>query len=635
MKSRRDIRDQSDLRDSRDLKVNRQVQRVAIWLCGVTALAISCGCAAENPIPLQTELKVQSVGAAVRAPLGWQYRPGELIPLDVFVDNPGAAMSAEIALTEGNASGGFAERTAPVVTLPAGKSRHVLSARTSPLAPALGLSIHSHSDGGGSAELFRASLSPLLAPLPAGGRLILVCSSVPAGRFLPHGPNDSSPHCAGKDLPAEAWMWESVDWLVLNDGTIKEAPMPARLALNLWLEGGGRIFLGSAEALAAAHGLGLLPLNAETPLEAEVSWWEKNAGLRKGNVLAEKNFRPVFAWLNKGLGKVVFLFPGANANDADGAAVFNRAELQRPRSGAPDVRVDPERYEMFSPAAASSGRRNAVLLWAGLGAVLLCAALFFSHSSKSRFEAVILPFGVALLLAALIANGFPRAELLATRVSFERHAADGAILKDEWTMLESFRRELECTARGPVNAAVSPVMDESNELRSVNLSRSFQDGRMKLAGILVRPENAALIHASQTILQKNSAAKSVLIQVKFFETMKEFRVAADCAQMKLGAWVDADGELRIIALDANGQPPFIAAPLNESEMAQRFSLAAAEVNALRQAFRSAREVKSDALIFWRESGRQKHDDSAQLVEIEPPASYESEFVVRIFFQRSH
>jgi len=100
---------------------------------------------------------------------------------------------------------------------------------------------------------------------------------------------------------------------VLNDASIKEAKPSARAALGGWLAGGGRIFLGSAEALSAAHGLGLLPLKTDVPYEAEVTWWEKQAGLRKENILAEKNFRPVFAWLNEGFGKVVFLFPGANA----------------------------------------------------------------------------------------------------------------------------------------------------------------------------------------------------------------------------------------------------------------------------------------------------------------------------------
>lgn len=607
------------------LALNRIKMR---WILGIIWLAMSLALGTENAIVLQTELKVQSVGVAVRAPLGWQYRAGELFLLEVFVDNPGAAMSAEIALTEGNASGGFAERTAPVVSLPSGKSRHVLSARTSPVAPALSLSIRSHSDGGGSAELFRASLSPLLSPLPAGGRLILVCSNSPAGRLASLGPNDSSPHCSAKELPDQLWMWESVDWLVLSDGAIKDINGPVRAVVNAWLAGGGRIFLGSAEALSAAHKQGLLPLSAEKPYEAEVSWWEKNAGLRKENVLAEKNFRPVFAWLSKGLGKVVFLFPGANAGDADGAAVFNRVELQRPRANLPDVRIQPERYEMFAPAVAGAGRRSAVLWWAALGAVLIGAALFYAHSSKSKLEAAILPFGAALLLAALISHGFPRAELLASRVCFERHAADSSLVKDEWTMLEAFRRPMECSVRGTAGATVAPIFDEPGDLRSAGLSRSIEGGRMKLDGVVVRPGNTMLFQTRSTSTEPLDAT----IYIDSKDTFNVTQKIHDNA--KSGLWLSVRGELK--ALFQNQTPgEFSAETITEKELARKFDLSDSQAVTIQQVLRDARAAKQEIAVFWHESGRQKNDDSAQLVEIEPPASYESDFVVRIFSQRSY
>ena len=148
---------------------------------------------------------------------------------------------------------------------------------------------------------------------------------------------------------------------MLGDGSIGSASADAKAALRNWLLGGGRLFLGSPEALAAATATELLPLSPTIKeVGADLPWWQKNASLKPDDVLAEKNHRPVYARLRLGFGQVVFLFPASNPGDADGAAVFNRPDLQRVREKLPDLRIQPDRFAAFTPGIVGEVRNGSI-----------------------------------------------------------------------------------------------------------------------------------------------------------------------------------------------------------------------------------------------------------------------------------
>ena len=372
-----------------------------IAACGVSRLFAS-----ENWIELPTELKIGGVSVSIRAPLGLQYRPGETFPLEIQIGNPGAALDAELMAIEGGSADreNWAERGLPpaAIHLPPGTSRFTLPMRAPGVAANVALILRGSSRGGAKAELFRASLARVLRPLPSGGRVIVVCG----GGIAPRGPRDEAVRVDPQDLFAEDWMWESVDWVIANDAAIKSAPPEARESLRRWLLGGGRLFLGSREAFAAALSLRLLPLDANLEIGADLNWWQKNAGLKEEDILASKNFRPVYARMRNGFGQIVFLFPGSNAADANGAEVFNRADLQRRRIALPDARVEPDRFTAFAPAAPSAPRRGYVMLWSALGALILCAVLLFAHSARTKIEAFLTPVVALAILVAMLSNIF-------------------------------------------------------------------------------------------------------------------------------------------------------------------------------------------------------------------------------------
>lgn len=616
--------------------------RLPIFLIAYFARAIFC---AENPIALQTELKLQSVGVAVRAPLGWRYHPGELFPLEVFIDNPGPPVRGAVELTEGAAGGsdGFAERAVlpgPVV-FPSGRSRHVLSVRAGPVSSGLLLRIQSKpADESGGSELFRVPLSRLSTPLPVGGRMIVQCGG--AFSSAPRGPDDVVAQISARELPDEAWMWEGVDWLVLNDASIKEARPEAREALTGWLLGGGRIFLGSREALAAGHALNLLPLPADMPLESGTAWWEKNAGLQHSDILAEKNFRPVYARVKMGFGQVVFLFPGAESADANGAAVFNRADLQRPHLKVPDERVQPERFEMFAPDSLNRTRALGVMFWSLVGALLFCAALFYAQSSKSWVEAALTPFAAGGLAIALLANGFPAANLSVSRVRISTRSQDGrGLTLEDWNLLEAFQHPLKVDARALGQAALMPIYGESEDLNSGGISRSAESGRIELSGISVAPSQPALLRASETFgfdSNRNSVPEEKLVY--------NFSGAQTHLNMPANYPPATANKGRLLSIDAVGQVLLLKRDSRESEFsAEVFDISKREAEhelklsggmsagrrlALKWALEKARLHGGGALIGWDEVDGAR--DIVPLVEFEGvTARNGAEFWVRIQF----
>ncbi|MEI6235758.1 MAG: hypothetical protein WCT04_22100, partial [Planctomycetota bacterium] len=144
------------------------VLRAIAWVGVVLCWDGLCS-AAENLVVVPTELKVSSVGVALRAPLGFRYRAGEAFPLEIQVSNPGSAMDAEIEISEGDGRE-WAERAmnAVPVTLSAGTSRVMLPMRAPGISAAVVLVIRGGVPGAAKAELFRSTLSRVLHPLASG-----------------------------------------------------------------------------------------------------------------------------------------------------------------------------------------------------------------------------------------------------------------------------------------------------------------------------------------------------------------------------------------------------------------------------------------------------------------------------------
>ncbi len=265
------------------------------------------GFSADNFVPLPTELKVSSVAVSIRAPLGFRYRPGEAFPLELHVDNPGPAMDGEWVAVEGGADGNeWGERTMVpgAMALTPGKSRFLLPMRAPGVSASITLVLRGGVNGGAKAELFRASLSRVLKPLPSDGRIILVCG----GGVAPKGPQDQAARLTASELPAEGWIWESVDWVVLNDAAIKDSAPEAKAALRRWLVGGGRIFLGSREAFSAALNADLLPLATNGVIGSDWNWWEANAGLTNADGWRRRIFGRFTRGCGRGLGRLFFCF---------------------------------------------------------------------------------------------------------------------------------------------------------------------------------------------------------------------------------------------------------------------------------------------------------------------------------------
>lgn len=598
-----------------------QLFTVVLALAGAAAASF----AAERFRPLNTELKVGSVSVAIRAPLGFRYRPGETFPLEIHVTNPGSALNAEIVSVESGADStgaAWAERGAfgEERVLPSGTSRYLLPMRAPGVSATVDLIIHGSVDGGGKAELFRASLSRELHPLPAGGRIVVFCSGGAATVWA----QDQAARLNSEELPQEDWMWEGVDWLVLSDASILSARPEALDALRRWLLGGGRVLLRSHDALSAALSIKLLPFEALNDIPADVNWWQKNAGLRNDDVLVSKNFRPVYARLKHGFGQIIFLFPGSQPSTADEAAVFNRPDLQRHRAQRPDARVQPERFAAFAPSETSDPQRRTVMLWALAGALILCIALLFARTSRSRFETALIPIGVCALLFAVLANGFPQQELTVSRVASERISTDGAsIVREEWTFLEAFHQPIQVSASGPANGMLAPRFDEQRDLRAARLSRVTRNGIPTLEKIAVAPHQPAMLFA--TAIETRVATKNVVAETTLaVESGDSLRVRFDAlngVDRRCAIWVRSDGSVLLLQLNESAgsyrREAYTLRAL-EAVLAQRMdaALAKARAVAIGWALNAAIEEGRGALIMWGETA----NPSGALVTIHGPES---------------
>jgi len=478
------------------------MRRQALWILWAFALVLAQAHTADTPrdvLPLQTELKTSGPRVSIRLPLGQRYRPGMAVPVEVRVNNPGQAFTAEIFFIEGEGDDGvrsgifdaltFAPQTTRVFTLPV---------RLPPVTPQVTLHIRSRDASGAiGPQLFRASLAKTLKPLPPESRVVLYCASVGAPGWM-----SDTARISGADLPSEAWMYESVDLVVLGDGALRDATPAAKEALKQWLAGGGRLFVASAEALSPAVSAGLLPLaaDAQGQIGSDRAWWERHAGLTKKDVLSESNNRPVYVALRLGFGRIVCLFPGTSNDDARrfGAQIANHPLLERPRTLLPDARVQPERYNAFVFGGVDGARRGTAGLWALLGGVALCAGLLLGRASRSVWMALGWPFAIAALLGVMLAQWFPPRDLAQARVTFARHAADGtASTTLEWTLIESFHQPAVLTLRAPQNGTLLTLHSDTDETKMALYDVLSDAEEIVLRDALVSPQMPLLAECAR------------------------------------------------------------------------------------------------------------------------------------------
>lgn len=609
---------------------------MAVWLTAALLLCATTPASDANfadGIALQTELKTSGPRVSVRFPLGLKYRPGTAVPVEVRVHNPGAAFTAELFIVEGAGDDGvrggifeaqlFAPNTTRILTLPV---------RLPPVSAEVTLHIRARDESGNiGPQLFRASLARAAKPLPPEARVVLYCSNAAAPGWM-----SDTVRIAAKDLPAAAWMYESVDLVVLGDGSLRDASPEAREALGLWLAGGGRLFVASADAIAPAAAAKLLPVapDSEGRIGSDRAWWEKHAGLKAADILKESNNRPVYIALRRGFGRVLCLFPGTSNDDARrfGAEIANHPLLSRSRDLLPDARVQPDRFNAFVFGEVDSARRGNAGIWALIGGVVLCAGLLLGRSSKTLWMAAGWPLSIAALLGVMLAQWFPPRDLSQSRVTITRHAADGTVLAREWTLFESHQQPGLLAVQGPESGSLQALYSDSTDARQALFDLRENGGGLFINELLVSPQSPVLLAAARTGTAVGAPPRETLrLHSPEGATAVTFRSRANSVTSSANSVTYSnkagesilergvlarDGELLVIEKGRikrfESWPALVRASdasLNESQVKAR---AAVLLWASREALREKSEKGNATLIVW----RGEHNAKKGLIEVE-------------------
>jgi hypothetical protein len=584
------------------------------------------GAAAAEALPgevlLETDLKTSSLAVFVRAPLGFRYRPGYALPLQFRIQNHGPKFNGELIIAEGES--GSALRS--VVRFDAESNQSftfTVPVRAPRVSANLFATIRGGDEGGSLIQLprFRARLSSL-TPLAPEARVVLSVGKT--GHNLKPGDYSEVVKTYARDLPERDWIYESVDLVVLTDNSLKDARPAAKECLKRYILGGGRLFISSDEALKESIGAGLLPGVSEA--NPARSWWEKNAGLREADVLAEKDHRPVFCKRDLGFGVIVFVFPLSPQQHIieKGPAIFNHPALQRERDkAAADLRVQEQRYDAFNFGGVNAERSGRAILFLGVGALFFCVILILCFNARSRWEAAGLPVCLAALLAVMLAHWFPTPQLAVSRIVWSKHAADGAAENwTEWKLIETFRDPGTIAAAGPSVGSLLPIYCNEQELRS-------SDGEMVQSSDALRLEKLT-VYANRQLLLQGSATIAATPQPAAFSCATEpLELALPSApaatlQRRKAVWARSDGTL--MALDSLNAPQGFSmrrydtavSALRESLRSGSDETRKAQAAALNWATASAIRSKRDVLVMWGEAGE---DAVKSLVEVEP-SNYE-------------
>jgi hypothetical protein len=560
-------------------------------------------------LPLQTELKVSGPQVSYQVPYGLRYRPGYLFPLKIRISNPGEALNAEILIVSDGVGGGFRSGVfEPRLLEQKSETIFTLPVRAPGVAANLSLVIRTVVSGSEvRPECFRAKLAQLKHEPDL--RVILVC-----GRNVNFGELGEQNHVAqvsAAELPDEAWRYESVDLVVLSDDSFRSATPKAKAALRQWVLGGGCVFI--AQGLDGAIAAGLLPLPGDIkgPVPPARSWWERNAGLRQDQILLEENYRPLYGCLDLGWGKSVFIFPTREERAREyGAEIFPKIlKLLPARESRLDLRVQRERFAPFAAEALNPESTGRALLWIGLGAAMFCVVLILSYSSRSRVEALGLPLSLVALLAVMLARFFPEPQLLVSRITWARRAADGrATAWDEWALAEAFRRPTRFSAAGPAGGTLLPLYEDLEELPGSSGDCFESAGRMRLENLEAAP--------GEPLLLQGTALRPEVSQTKDFEPP---------LRQKAAILADASGALQFIPapqkapLDYSAAQPAIRATLGGNEQAVK-----ARAAALAWAIAAAQRARRETLITW---GEVSENELPPLVKVEGACEPAMRFVI--------
>ena len=581
--------------------------RIPLILVLLSGCIYSTHASNTNERLLHTSLKFNGPIVHVRAPLGFRYRPGYAIPVQITVSNDGSQpnFNADITILEG-LSGADEIRTTLVRNMTVDNNT-----RQTPYVPvrapdgAANLTLLIRESGAGEETRslrFQASLQDIFKPLDTNARLILAYGKIPPRDVI---------YMTPKEFPDETWMYESADLVVLGDDSFnKDASPNAKQALRKWLLGGGRVLLASQIALRAGIDCGLLPIAPGTNYGSGVKWWEQNAGLKDADIVKSKEHHNIYGQLRMGLGRVAFLFPGACLEDAQsnyGLELFESMALKRINSI--DFRVQAGRLGAFACDTSNAGRRTTCMLWMVAGAVMFCLALALSLTSRSRWEVAGLPFAVTALLSVLLANWFPPPNLVVSRVQWARRSADGrAVTWNEWTLLKSFQYHVPAVISGPPEESLTQVWESPDDLQKAQCGITQLDGIVRI-NVDVWPDLPAILFATHVsedgppgaamtrpILRDTTGKKQVLLPPSFTRSFHLSHAILICADKSV--WHIRNLKIADESFQLSKEPEAIANALLCDGQLKTTPATQAHETILNSIAEEIKLSDQDTLVYW-------------------------------------
>ena len=601
----------------------------------------------EIEVPLVNALKSNShLLVSVRLPFGQRYRAGCAFPIKALLSSSGPIHNVNVKITEGDGDYGVDATVMNDQPLTPAKSQsRPVCVRATDIRADLNVLVSD--PGSANTVLFKGSLKPVLQPLPDETRVVLCCGDH-SSEGLPKELNHVIPVTA-KSFPDHDWMYESIDLVILSDGSFKDASPAARDALRAWLLGGGRLLVTSASAgaLQAAIAAKLLPIKAGAnvnPVPTDFKWWEANAGLTAADIMLRKNtLTPVYVQAQMGFGRVVFLYPGNDEADAHryGLDLFKNPVLDRIRDRLPDQRVQPKACDTIVRRIMAPGRMSRSGIFFGVGALIFCGVLAGCYRVRSRLEAIGWVVCMPAILAVLLNSCFPEPRCVVSRVAWNSISRDGAAsVRKEWALIEAFRHPEIVTVTGPANGTLMPVYPDKDHLFDAQFSMPVPGDRLQLENLYITEDAPALFEGVRVDAHDRGAAppETVSLRSRKDGVTLLCHPPRDWRSARLAIWIDAQGSRKFIE-QVDSREGFEVSKCADDRAAIRASIGSSGgqdvVNAraalLTQAARAAQENGSgrDTLIFW--SGETESIESP-LVEFpaesgQPPPEEGARFAV--------
>jgi hypothetical protein len=283
--------------------------------------------------------------------------------------------------------------------------------------------------------------------------------------------------------------------------------------------GGGRLLIASVGApsgdtlLAAAQARFTAFPRETTRIPSSSEELLRVTGLREENLQRDGRGQVVFVRHRLGLGGAVFFLPSANPEAVrEEMKVLTDPLLAHGRPARADVRVWARGYEYIPPGAVPAARRRKVALYAIVGAACLIVALFFASGERRRFMCAGWTLGIAALLSAILARGFPVPELVTPSVELNEVAGDGrADRRTEWVLLEGTPDFAHLSVAGPEDGTLTPIHFREDELTSASTELSEQAGLRYRFRDVTSPPPTPLFQAVRVIEPPEPGRKGVTL----------------------------------------------------------------------------------------------------------------------------